>query len=368
MSLEAIIPLLNETEQVEVAAGETIFNVGEVGFTMYFILSGEVHITTAENYLLDRLTVGHIFGEMALVDNQVRSATATAVTATSLALISKTRFRELTQQSPTFATDVMALMSVRVRRYMEVEVKRQRLEEELAIGRQIQLSLLPQTPPEIAGWDFAAVYCAARQVGGDLYDFISDPANPDLLHLAIADVTGKGVPAALFMAMCRTIIRAAAINGRSPADLLQRTNHLLMCEQRSLPFLTAFFASLNTQTGQITYASAGHDRPYWVQADGSMGQLTSRGMLLGAFPAIHLEEKSIALTAGDMLILYTDGITEARREKELFGETRLEAVIAANTDASAGEMGQAILEAVTQFCGPTPQADDMTLVVVKRQE
>ena len=368
MTFEAIIPLLNDAEKIELAAGETVFNAGEIGFTMYFILAGDVHITSADNHPLDQLVAGQIFGEMALVDNQVRSATATAVTNTTLALISKNRFHELAQQSPTFATDVMAIMSARVRRFMEEEVKRQRLEEELAIGRDIQLSLLPQNPPQIAGWEFAAAYRAARQVGGDLYDFIPDPDNPDLLHLVIADVTGKGIPAAMFMAMCRAIIRAAALNGRSPADLLQRTNHLLMCERRDWPFLTAFFATLNSRTSQLTYASGGHDPAYWIQADsGTVQKLAARGMLLGAVPQIYMEEETITLAPGDGLVLYTDGITEARCEDTFFGDKRLENVIAAAANASAEALTQAILAAVTEFCGSTPQMDDMTLVVVRRQ-
>jgi phosphoserine phosphatase RsbU/P len=368
MSLKEIIPFLKEVEQIQAPAGHLIFNLGDTGFVMYFILDGEVAITTAEGQIIDRLSAGQVFGEMALVDNQVRSATATAVIDSTLAIIGKKHFSNLAQQLPTFATDVMAVMSARLRRYMEDEVRRQRLEEELAIGRQIQLSLLPQEPPAITGWDFAAAYRAAHQVGGDLYDFIPDPANPELLHLVIADVTGKGVPAALFMAMCRAIIRAAALNGRPPADLLQRTNHLLMSEQRSWPFLTAFFASLNTQTGRLTYATGGHDPPYWVQAgSGRIQQLTGRGMLLGAFPDIHMEEKSITLAPGDALILYTDGITEARCEQDMFGATRLEEVIGATAHTAAGHLAQAILDAVAQFCGSTTQADDMTLVVLKRR-
>ncbi len=367
MPLQVIVSHLNETEKIRVMAGETIFSLGDIGFVMYFILAGEVNITI-EDQLLDCLGAGQVFGEMALADNQVRSATATAVTDCILAAINKERFAALIQQQPAFATDVMAIMSARLRRYMEEELRRQRLEEELAIGRQIQLSLLPDKCPALYGWEFAASYRAARQVGGDLYDFIPDPANPDILHLVIADVTGKGVPAALFMTMCRTIIRAAALNGRSPANLLQRTNQLLMSERRSLPFLTAFFASLNTQTGQLVYALGGHDRPYWVQADGGhMQQLAGRGMVLGAFANVHLEEKSITLAPGDTLILYTDGITEARHEQELFDEARLEAVIAASAHASAAQLAQAILDAVAQFCGTSPQADDMTLVVVKRR-
>jgi serine phosphatase RsbU (regulator of sigma subunit) len=366
MSLQEIIPLLNEADRIQVAAGDTIFTVGDTGLDMYLILAGEVHITSAEEQVLDQLTAGQVFGEMALVDNQVRSATATAVTDSSLAPISKERFMALVRQSPDLATDVMALMSARLRRFMEEEVKRQRLEEELAIGRQIQLSLLPQEPPVFPGWDFASAYRAARQVGGDLYDFIPDPENPDLLHLVIADVTGKGVPAALFMAMCRAIIRAAALNGRSPADLLQRTNHLLMCEQRSWPFLTVFFASLNTKTGQLTYATGGHDRPYWVQA-GRAQPLAGRGMLLGALPDIYVEEETITLAPGDALILYTDGITEARSEEDMFGELRLQEVIEAAAQTPAVQIAQSIFQAVTRFAGSTPQADDMTLVALKRQ-
>jgi serine phosphatase RsbU (regulator of sigma subunit) len=366
MLLQDIVHLLSEDDQIQAAAGDTIFSAGDTGLVMYLILAGEVHITSAEEQILDQLTAGQVFGEMALADNQVRSATATAVTDSILAPISKDRFMTLVQQSPDLATDVMAIMSARLRRFMEEEVRRQRLEEELAIGRQIQLSLLPQEPPVFPGWDFASAYRAARQVGGDLYDYIPDPANPDLLHLVIADVTGKGVPAALFMAMCRAIIRAAALNGRPPANLLQRTNHLLMCEQRSWPFLTVFFASLNTQTGQLTYATGGHDRPYCVQA-GRARPLTGRGMLLGALPDIYVEEETITLAPGDALILYTDGITEARSEQDMFGDTRLKAVIEANAQAPAVEIAQAIFEAVSRFAGNTPQADDMTLVVLKRQ-
>jgi len=367
MLLSEIRPLLEASEQIQVPAGQTIFKVGDAGLTMYLILNGEVEIRTAENQLLDRLTAGQVFGEMALVDNQERSASATAVKTSTLAAINKERFAALTQQLPSFATVVMAIMSSRLRRYMEEEVKRQRLEEELAIGREIQLSLLPQEPPALPGWEFAAAYRPARQVGGDLYDFIPDPDNPNLLHLVIADVTGKGVPAAMFMAMCRAIIRAAALNGRSPANLLQRTNHLLLCERRSWPFLTVFFASLNIQTGQLTYATGGHEPPYWIQAaDGRVEALPGRGMLLGALPTIYVEEHTITLAPGDGLILYTDGLTEARCEEEMFGDGRLQALIARLAQSSAEHLAQAILAGVTDFCGRTAQADDMTLVVVKR--
>ncbi|MCA9872050.1 MAG: SpoIIE family protein phosphatase [Anaerolineales bacterium] len=369
MALQDVIPYLDKEQQIVVPAGQVIFHAGDIGYEMYFILSGEVLIST-HGQVLDHLRAGIVFGEMALVDNQVRSATATAVTDCLLTLINEACFARLTRQLPTFATDLMILMSARLRRYMEEEVQRQRLEEELAIGRQIQLSLLPESPPSIPGWEFAARYQAARQVGGDLYDFIFDPAQADLLHLVIADVTGKGVPAAMFMALCRTIIRTEALNGRSPADLLQRTNQILINERRSWPFLTAFFASLNTRTGQLTYATGGHDRPYWLQAkNGRLQQLEGRGMLLGAFPQVYLEEHTINLASGDSLVLYTDGVTEARQGETLFEEGGLEAVIRANSHApvTSDHLAQGIFDAVVAFSGGAAQSDDITLMVVHRQ-
>jgi len=368
MPLQEIVSLLKETTHQQIPAGETIFHAGDTGYGMYFILSGEVEITL-KGQRLDYLVAGQLFGEMALVDDQVRSATATAVSDCVLAHIDKARFSALTQQRPSFAAELMVIMSTRLRRFIQEEVKRQRLEQELAIGQQIQLSLLPENCPSIPGWDFAAIYRAARQVGGDLYDFILDPDHPELLHLVIADVTGKGVPAALFMALCRTVIRTEARNGRSPAELLQRTNQFLISEQRSRTFLTAFFASLNTQTGELRYAIGGHDRPYWWQAaNGRLQQLNGRGMLLGAFPTIHIEDHAITLAPGDSLVLYTDGITEARHNADLFDEARLETIIAAKAHTAVAQLAQEILQAVVQFSGDTPQSDDITLVVLKRQE
>lgn len=367
MAFSDIIPFLDQADAISFAAGEQIFAAGDIGTAMYFILAGEVRISV-EGRELDYLHPGQVFGEMALADNLVRSATATAVTTSSLVPIHKQQFADLTQQLPTFATEVMSIMSVRLRRYMDDEVNRLRLEEELAIGQKIQLSLLPASCPVIPGWHFAASYQAARQVGGDFYDFIVDPHNPALLHLVIADVTGKGVPAAMFMAVCRTIIRTEAQNGRSPADLLMRTNQQLRQEKRSLPFLSAWFGTLDLKNGQLTYAIGGHDRPYWVQAySGEVRQLTGQGVLLGAFPAIRLENHAIALAPGDSLILYTDGVTEARHGDQLFDEGRLEAVLAQASAASASEMAATVLQAVNQFIGGHPQSDDLTLVIVQRE-
>lgn len=246
------------------------------------------------------------------------------------------------------------------------ELQRQRLEEELAVGRQIQRSLLPQTTPQIPGWEFAAIYEAARQVGGDLYDFFDLPDSR--LGLLIADVTGKGVPAALFMAFSRTIIRNEAMSGGTPAHVLQCANDVIVRDSRANLFLTAFYAILNPHTNELIYADGGHDWPLWVHG-GECEELAAQSSLLGMFPSIRLEERAIQLAPGDALVMFTDGVTEARSASgEFFGDERLQAVTRANAQASAEQIAAAIASAVREFTGDNPQSDDMTLVVVKRQE
>jgi serine phosphatase RsbU (regulator of sigma subunit) len=348
-------------------AGQIIFEEGESGSTMYVVIEGEINVTV-QGRQIDHLTVGDIFGEMALVDDRPRSATATAVTNCKLLPVDHTRFSRLVQQYPDFALQVMAIMSRRMRRLMEEEVKRQRLEEELAIGRQIQLSLLPESCPRIPGWEITAAYRAARQVGGDLYDFIPAPDNPHILNIVIADVTGKGVPAALFMAFGRTVIRSESRNGRGPAATLRRTNQFIVQDIRSRLFLSAFYASLNTQNGRLRYANGGHDLPlWWRAATGEVQPLVAPGFLLGAFADIEPQEQVINLAPGDCLVFYTDGVTEARNaDDELFAEEQLMQVVAAYASGEAERLLQAIVTAVESFTGATPQSDDYTIVVVKR--
>jgi len=351
------------------SAGQVIFKEGQSGDVMYVVIDGEVSVTV-EGRPIDYLKAGSVLGEMALVDDRPRSATATAATDCKLVLINHERFATLVQQFPDFAIQVMNTMSFRLRRLLDEEIKRQRLEEELAIGRQIQLSLLPARFPEIRGWEFAAVYRAARQVGGDLYDFITSSDDPGHVSIVIADVTGKGIPAALFMAFSRTIIRAESRTGRSPAALLQQVNQFILQDIHYRLFLSAFYAMLESDSGRLVYANGGHDRPLWRHAgSGEIETLSAAGLLLGVFQNVRLEEREITVAPGDLLIFYTDGVTEARNASgELFGEERLRETIAAAPASNAGELVDAVVTAVEDFTDATPQIDDFTLVVVKRHE
>jgi sigma-B regulation protein RsbU (phosphoserine phosphatase) len=263
-----------------------------------------------------------------------------------------------------------AAMAIEKTRLHQEEINRQRLEEEMAVGRKIQFSLLPEVSPLAPGWAFATFYRPARQVGGDFYDFFELPGTPRKLGLLIADVADKGVPAALFMALSRSVIRTRAMTSLvTPSEVLTQANHLILQDSRAKLFITVCYMTLDVHTGRLVYCLAGHNRPLWWHAStGVCTELTGRGAVLGIFEDIELEDHEIDLAPGDLLILYTDGITEAMDDThQLFGEDRLQAVIAANPTASAPEMLEAIIGAVETFTANAAQSDDMTLLVVKRQ-
>jgi sigma-B regulation protein RsbU (phosphoserine phosphatase) len=240
---------------------------------------------------------------------------------------------------------------------------------ELSVGREIQLSLLPKTTPSIAGWQFAAMYQAARTVGGDFYDFCDLPGAPARLGVVIADVADKGVPAALFMALSRTLIRSVAFTGRGPASALMRANQLILADSQADLFLSAIYLVLETSTGRVAFTNAGHNRPLLYRSTTqSLNELAQRGIILGAFDEISLQEDWLDLGSGDVLVLYTDGVTDAlNADGEEFGEQRLFDVVRASSGASAQEILWAITGALAGFIGDTEQADDVTCVIIKRE-
>jgi len=260
-----------------------------------------------------------------------------------------------------------AIAIVKARLHLE-ELKQRQVELELAAARQIQLSLLPKYSPVVPGWEFAEFYQPAQLVGGDFYDFFELPGEPGRLGLVIADVAGKGMPAALFMALSRTMIRTAGLSGRAPAAALLRANQLILNDSRAEMFLTAFYAELDTRSGRLAYARAGHNRPLWWQAAiGELDDLAGDGIVLGAIEAIELEECEIDVAPGDLVLFYTDGVTDAMNGAgQQFGVERLRDAVAADPTASARQILSGIVRAVGEFTGDTPQFDDLTLVVVKR--
>lgn len=355
------------TEQYEkVAAGEILFCEGEVGDRLYVVVEGEIDISV-EGKPVSRLEKGTILGEMALVDDSPRSATATAYTDATLLPVDRRRFSELVRESPDFALHVMSIMSKRLRRMNIEELEKQKMEEELDIGRRIQLSLLPECCPTLPGWELAAAYRSARQVGGDFYDFIFPPDYPDQLHIVTADVTGKGVPAALFMASCRTAIRAEALQGVEPSEALGHTNRLVALDTRVQLFLSAFYTVLNTKTGHLKFSNGGMEYPLLIRRSGKIEKLKARGLVLGAFPETEYDQKSADMEVGDTVVFYTDGVTDARNaDGKFFQSESMVNVIQNSSWNSADALQELIVSAIEEFRGETPPFDDITLVVLRR--
>jgi sigma-B regulation protein RsbU (phosphoserine phosphatase) len=241
------------------------------------------------------------------------------------------------------------------------------MERELQQARRIQMSLLPSHYPVAQGWDFAATYESAREIGGDLYDFIDLPDSPERIGLLIADVSGKGTAAALFMAHSRAMIRGAAQTLPRPAATLAQANVQIARDNHAMLFVSAFYAVLDTTNGRLVYANAGHNVPLMRRADGGLEEVMIRGMVLGIMDDMTYDEDETVLAPGDMLVLYTDGITEAMNSAgELFGKARLKEAVHNAGRATARDVIDAIIAAVKVYVGDTSQADDLTIVAVKR--
>lgn len=267
-----------------------------------------------------------------------------------------------------------AALALEKARLHDEELQRERMDEELTVARQIQMSMLPVDPPQLPGWQYATYFKAAHQVGGDFYDYFPLPGEPGRWGVAIADVSDKGVPAAIFMAMSRTTIRNIALRGRSPAEVLSWANRYIQEDSQSDMFLSAFYAELNVNTGQLIYANAGHNPPLlWRAEEKEFYRLPATSPLLGVLANLDVSATSIDLHPGDALILYTDGISDAlNTDYEEFGMTRLKDTIRASiertSNPTADDIQTAIADAVRTFTDNMMQYDDITLLIVKRDE
>jgi sigma-B regulation protein RsbU (phosphoserine phosphatase) len=260
-----------------------------------------------------------------------------------------------------------AAIAIENARLYQVAVERGRLERELQMARETQASLLPRETPQVPGWEFAARWQPARQVAGDYYDFI--PLDDGKLGLVIADVSDKGMPAALFMAMTRSTIRASVGHAPSPVEGIALANRLICADAAGGMFVTLFYALLDPATGEMTYVNAGHNPPLLQRANGHAGpdhlvELGRTGMALGVIDDATFEQRSVQIQVGDMVLFYTDGITEAvDAQNQEFGIPRLLRVL---ENAQPAHVIDAIEAALHAYVGDTPPFDDMTIVALRR--
>ncbi|MCJ7508003.1 MAG: SpoIIE family protein phosphatase [candidate division Zixibacteria bacterium] len=249
-------------------------------------------------------------------------------------------------------------------RLYEEERKLLVLEEDLRTAKNIQLSLLPKENPRIPGIDIAGVSLPARDVGGDYFDFI--PIDDRHLGIAVGDVSGKGTSAALLMANLQASLRGQALVNQSVKDTVTKINFMLSRFIDRGKFITLFYGILDIKDKTFTYSNAGHDFPFLLSKNSDLQTLEKGGIILGMFDNSTYEEETVQLKPDDLMLLYTDGITEATNEKdEMFEEEKLLKLLKDNQSVSAQELSQKIVDNVLSFQGTSPQGDDITLVVVK---
>jgi sigma-B regulation protein RsbU (phosphoserine phosphatase) len=260
-----------------------------------------------------------------------------------------------------------AVVAMETARLHQEELIKQRMDKELQLGHAMQSSLIPSTVPKLEGWEFAAWWKPAREVSGDFYDFIQ---LGDDVGVVMADVADKGVQAALFMTLTRSTVRASLYALREPSAGIRDANRLISQDATRGMFVTLCYAQFRPDSGDVTYVNAGHNPPFWFQeANHSFIELEPTGIFIGIDAGLPFEAVSIYCEPGDYIVLYTDGITEAMNSDQLqFGEDRLAKTLLSCSDLSTNKMLECIQQSLQDYVGPTPQSDDITMVIARRKQ
>jgi sigma-B regulation protein RsbU (phosphoserine phosphatase) len=372
-------------------AGTILFHEGDPGENFSILLSGEIEIVkaldTIEERLLAVLGPGDFLGEMSLFDpGKLRSASARTRSDVEWAEITPSAFESLLHRLPALSFRLVRELNTRLRRseantvrdlqiknqaltqaYLDLQqaqsdlVEKEKLEHELEIAREIQESILPKQIPVLPGWQITAYWQPARAVSGDFYDFIPYPDGR--LGLLIADATGKGVPAALVMAVTCSILRTVVGSETSPGAILEQVNNFVCLYMPPKMFVTCLYVLLDPDSGRVRFANAGHNLAIKV-AHGTVQELRATGMPLGLLPEMTYEENEVYVEPGSGLLMYTDGIVEAHNSnREMFGTPRLQTCLAETP--LKPDVVDHLLSHLVEFTGPDwEQEDDVTFIIL----
>ncbi len=379
--------LAARADTLRVADGETVITRGEEGSTMYFIISGEARVHDGE-VTWANIGEGEVFGEMAVLDAEVRSASVTMECDSLLLSIERDVFYDALSSEPEAFKAVLHSVLQREREIVsEIKTRSKKLlsyEKELEIGRRIQGDFLPHSMPSVENWEIAAWFEAAREVAGDFYDVFKLKSSPHLA-VVIGDVCDKGVGAALFMTLFRSLIRATSLyggmhsildeakkgdNSDPVADVLLNSilttnRYIATTHSKSSMFASVFFGLLDPLSGKLLYVNAGHEAPIIFRQNGETELLDITGGVIGLFPAARYSVESVILNEGDLLFTYSDGVNEAKNSAdEQFTEQRifdLATPKGPNTEHFVADM----LAAVKLFVGEADQSDDITMLALK---
>jgi len=379
----------------EFSAGTVFIRESEIADHFFILLEGQIEVIkalgTANERVLDVDEAGSFIGEMGLINpGSRRTASVRARTPARLLEMTRADFEALLQRQPELAYKIVRVLSLRLEQHQNRTIRdlqeknlqltqayeqlkaaqahlieKEKMEKELEVARGIQQSMVPRKLPHLSGFDFGARMMPARAVGGDFFDFI--PLSESTLGIVIGDVSDKGVPAALFMALTSNLLRAEARRTSSVSDALRHVHRQLLEINDAGMFVTLLYGVLNGATREFRYARAGHELPLVVNAGGELVALPyADGQPLGAMDDILLDEQTVVLPTGSTVLLYTDGVTDALdAQGNQFGLDRLRQALPARRSDSAQALCDTLLEMTAAYRAATPQYDDITLVAVR---
>ncbi|MEW6403168.1 MAG: SpoIIE family protein phosphatase [Chloroflexota bacterium] len=392
---EELARLISLMDRRELEPGEILFSEGEPGEHLYVVMSGELEILMGagkpDEFILNILRAGEYLGEMSLiVPGGHRTASVRARGKAALLSMSRTQFMDLTKRYPLLASAMLGVLSQRLdatnastfreltekNRQLQTAfdelkaaqaqlIEKERMERELQVAADIQLSILPDELPRVKGYNFGARILPARQVGGDFYDVFEIDKNR--VGVVIGDVADKGVPSALFMARAHALIMAEADIGLTPGEVLGLVNRHITRLQKSTQFVTVVYGILDLNSGDFNYARAGHEPPLILNPDRSVERIPhSPGMAVGLWDSITLDERTVTLNPGSTLLLFTDGMTDCRNPAgESFGLERIKQNLCRYTHISAQQACDEMLDTLKRYQSGAKQDDDVTLVAVR---
>lgn len=362
--------LLEAMEEVHINKGEDIVTLGaDSDDGMYIILSGDTDVLDGKGNLINSLSVGDFIGELGLINDDKRGATVRAASDVVCANISKQLFEELAAKNRKLYGTFMNMLYTKTTKLV---TERERIKSELAVATKIQAECLEDDFTEFNKYEDIKLKAAmrpAKEVGGDFYDMFM--IDDDHMCFLIADVSGKGVPAALFMSMAKTHIKNYATLKLPLAEVAERANNQLCYKNKTGMFVTAFICVLDLKTDDVTFINAGHNRPYIIDEEGSFSMIPAKvNLALGMMEGIPYREQHFKLPKGGCIYMYTDGVTEALNPaQEFFGDERLKDVLNKHMN-EAGDVDsfiESMYKEVDGFADGENQADDITMVYLSRR-
>ena len=375
--------LAHYSETIQIPAGEKLFETGEIGTAMYFVVDGCVRIHK-DDVVITHLGREEVFGEVAALSHEVRTASVTAEMDTILLKLEQDAIYKTLTAHPGAARCIIQALCRReseiIGEKVERLIKAKVMERELDIGQKIQRNFLPEVIPEIEGWHMSGLLQPARKVAGDFYDFFIVP-KPHCVGIVIGDVCDKGLGAALFMTLFRSLIRSISVyrnvveTHSEHDDVINTLRHAIALTNKyiasthasSSMFSSVFFGLLVPETGQLCYINAGHEAPMIIGPSGIRQLLTPTGPVIGLFEEAEHEVGMAEILPGELLFGYTDGATDAQNELgEQFTEERLQSIVgngARNDKAFLNRM----FSAVEGYIGSADQFDDITMICVHRE-